>query len=89
MCPGTSKVARLDRNEGTKMQLTKLLLFIIFASLSFLSISSFSTSTIPIIFLLFLFLSRPIIVNCDGSVYHIDVDIDVDVPSIYLSVVEC
>ena len=67
MCPGTSKVAKLDGNEGTKIHLT------IFLLLSFLSISFFHFYRPT-----FSFLKpqpiRAIIVKCDGSVYHIDVD---------------
>ena len=71
LCPGTSKVARLDRNEGTKMHLTKLF----FLLLSFLSISSFFHFYRSYHFPTFSFLKPPIgaiIVKCDGSVYHID-----------------
>ena len=49
VCPGTSKVARLGRNEGTNMHLTKLFFFasifpihiFFFSLLPFLSFSYF------------------------------------------------
>ena len=82
VCPGTSKVARLDRNEGTKMHLTKLFFFCLF--LSFLSISSFFHFYHSYHFPTFSFLKpqpiRAIILKCDGSVYHKDVDITYEVP---------
>ena len=74
MCPGSSKVAKLDRNEGTKkMHLTKLF----FLLLSFLSISFFHFYRSYHLPTFSLFKPQPIraiIVKCDGSVYHIDVD---------------
>ena len=72
MCPGTSKVARLDRNEGTKMHLTNFSFFapILIFFFHFNRYYNFPT---------FSFLkpqpNRAIIVKCDGSVYHIDVDV--------------
>ena len=75
MCPGTSKVARLDRNEGTKLHLTKLFFFAsIFPIHNFFFFSLLPSYHFPT----FSFLKpqpiRAIIVKCDGSVYHIDVD---------------
>ena len=70
MCPGTSKVAKLDRNEGTKMHLTKMG----GRGASFFPIHIFFSYHLPT----FSFLKprpiRAIIVKCDGSVYHLDVD---------------
>ena len=74
VCPGTPKVARLDRNEGTKMHLTKLF----FLFLSSLSISSFFHFYRSYYFPTFSLIkpqpNRAIIVKCDGSLYQIDVD---------------
>ena len=73
MCPGTSKVARLERIEGTKIHLTKLF----FASIFPIHIFFFHFYR-SYHFPTFSFLKpqpiRAIIVKCDGSVYHIDVD---------------
>ena len=68
MCPGTSKVAKLDGNEGTKIHLTKLFFASIFPIHIFFHFYRPTFSFLkpqPI---------RAIIVKCDGSVYHIDVD---------------
>ena len=71
MCPGTSKVAKLDKNEGTKMHLTKLFFFFL---ASFFPIHIFFSYQLPTFSFLNLQPIRAIIVKCDGSVYHIDVN---------------
>ena len=77
MYPGTSKVARLDSNEGTKMHLTKLFFVLLYFSYQYLFFSF-----LQFLFPTFSFLKpqpiRAIIVKCDGSVYHIDVDVVCD-----------
>ena len=76
MCPGASKEARLNRNEGTKRFLTNFHFF--FASIFPIHISFFFYFYRSYHFPTFSFLKpqpfRAVLVMCDGSVYHIDVE---------------
>ena len=74
VCPGTSKVTKLDRNEGTKMHLTKLFFFCFYLSYPYLFFHFYRSYHLPTFSFLKLQPIRAIIVMCDGNVYHIDVD---------------
>ena len=78
-CPGTCKVARLDGSEGMKCTWPSLYFFYFLTFLSHLVFCFHFWLSYHFHFSLFLKPqpTRAIAIKCDGSVYHIDVDVDV------------